>query len=435
MAGAAPPLSPTGDGGGVQKTGAAFGYVTTLFFAWGFVTSLIDPLIAAVRRVFDLTTAESMLTASAWFIAYGVFSIPAAFVLSRLGFSRAIIAALATMVAGTLIVPLATRLDQYSGILLALFVIASGVTLLQVAANPLVAALGSRKSSHFRLNFSQAFNSLGTTIGPYLGSSVLLTGGVFAAGAVVTEATRGESLRSIDLAFLAMGAFFAVLAFFIWTARKKINAAAQAGAPVEVASPFSAFASPWALFGALAIFLYVGSEVAIGGVLTNFLASEAILNRPEEEAGKMVSLYWGGAMIGRFVGSAILTRVPAGLLLAVCTVAAATLCAVVTQTSGPTAAYAALSIGLFNSIMFPTIFTLTLEKSSAPQSSVSGLLCTAIVGGAVLPVIAGQLADRAGSLNPAFYVPLLGYLGLTVFALAAARGRSSASKEQPATAH
>jgi len=305
-------------------------------------------------------------------------------------------------------------------VLLALFVIASGVTLLQVAANPLVAELGARKSSHFRLNFSQAFNSLGTTIGPWLGSHVLLTGGVFAAGAVVTVATRNESLRSIDAGFLAMGAFFALLAAFIFTARKKINAAAPAA--VAGASPLAAFGSPWALFGALAIFIYVGSEVAIGSMLTNFLNSEGILNIPLEEAGKMVAFYWGGAMIGRFAGSALLTRVPAGVLLAVCTVCAGLLCAVVTQTGGTTAAYAALSIGLFNSIMFPTIFTLTLERSSAPAAATSGLLVFGIIGGAVLPLVAGQIADAAGGvLTPAFYVPLLGYVALTVFAIAAAR--------------
>jgi len=407
-----------------RGTRMAFGYVTTLFFAWGFATSLIDPLIAAVRRVFDLSYTEAFFTTSAWFIAYGVASIPASYVLARLGYSRAIIAALATMVLGCLIVPVATMLDQYAGVLVALFVIASGVTLLQVAANPLVAELGSRNGSHFRLNFSQAFNSLGTTIGPWLGAHVLLTGGIFAAGAVVTVATRNESLRSIDSAFLAMGAFFAVLALFIFTARKKINAAAPVAGVGSPTSPLAAFASPWALFGALAIFIYVGAEVAIGSMLTNFLNSRDILDVPLETAGKMVALYWGGAMIGRFVGSVLLTRMPAGVLLAVCTVCAGLLCAVVTQTGGTTAAYAALSIGLFNSIMFPTIFTLTLERSGAPAAATSGLLVFGIIGGAILPLIAGRIADTSGgNLNLAFVVPLLGYVALTVFALAAARTR------------
>ena len=192
-----------------KGTGLAFAYVTTLFFAWGFVTSLIGPLIAAVRRVFELSYTEATLTTFAWFIAYGIASIPAAAILGRLGYSQAIIVALVTMVAGCLLVPIATLADFYPGVLIALFVIASGVTLLQVGANPLVAALGNPKSSHARLNFSQFFNSLGTTLGPLIAAPILLTGGVFAADAIITDpATRAESLRSIDLAFLAVGLFF-----------------------------------------------------------------------------------------------------------------------------------------------------------------------------------------------------------------------------------
>ncbi len=407
-----------------RGAGLAFAYVTSLFFAWGFATSLIDPLIAAVRRVFDLSYTESFLTTFAWFIAYGVASLPAAAVLSRLGYSRAIIAALLTMVVGCLIVPVATIVDFYPGILLALFVIASGVTLLQVAANPLVAELGSRKSSHFRLVFSQAFNSLGATVGPWLGAHVLLTGGVFAAGAVVTAATRGESLRSIDVAFLGMGAVFALIAGFIFSARKQINAAAparDAAASGGGASILTALKSRWAVFGALAIFVYVGSEVAVGNMLTNFLASPDVLNLELEQAGKMVPYYWGGAMIGRFVGSFLLTKVRAGVLLSICTVVAAGLCLVVTQTGGTTAAYAALAVGFFNSIMFPTIFTLTLERSSAPASATSGLLVFGIIGGAVLPLIAGRVADVSGDLNLGFFVPLAGYALLTIFAVVCAR--------------
>ena len=405
-----------------QGAGLAFAYVTTLFFAWGFATSLIDPLIAAVKRVFDLNNAEAFLTTLAWFIAYGLMSLPAAAVLGRLGYSRSIIGALVVMVAGCLIVPAAMAADWYPGVLIALFVIASGVTLLQVAANPLVAELGAPKGASSRLNLSQAFNSLGTTVGPWLGSHVLLTCGVFAAGAVVTAATRTQSLRSIDMAFLGMGAFFAVVAFFIFTARKKINAAAPAS--TAAVSPLKALSSPWAVFGALAIFLYVGSEVAIGGMLSNFLESPEILNAPIETAGKMVAIYWGGAMVGRFVGSAVLTQVRPGIVLAVCTVAAAVLCFVVSRIGGPTAAYAALSIGLFNSIMFPTIFTLTLERSTAPTSATSGLLVFGIIGGALLPQVAARIADAAGALQPAFVVPMLGYVGLTIFAVACIRTKA-----------
>ena len=411
------------DTGRPKGAGAAFGYVTTLFFAWGFATSLIDPLIAAVKRVFDLNNAEAFLTTFAWFIAYGLMSLPAAAVLGRLGYSRSIIGALIVMVAGCLIVPAATAADWYPGVLLALFVIASGVTLLQVAANPLVAELGSRKGASSRLNLSQAFNSLGTTIGPWLGSHVLLTGGVFAAGAVVTAATRSQSLRSIDMAFLSMGAFFALIAVFIFTARKAINAAAPKTTGAAV-SPFKALSSPWAIFGALAIFLYVGSEVAIGGMLTNFLESPDVLNAPIETAGKMVALYWGGAMVGRFIGSAVMTKVRPAVVLVCCTVAAAFLCLIVSQIGGPTAAYAVLSIGLFNSIMFPTIFTLTLERSTAPTSATSGLLVFGIIGGALLPQAAAHIADAADKLQPAFIVPMLGYVGLTLFAIGCIRSKA-----------
>jgi len=406
-----------------KGTGLAFAYVTTLFFAWGFVTSLIGPLIAAVRRVFELSYTEATLTTFAWFIAYGVASIPAAALLGRLGYSQAIIVALVTMVAGCLIVPIATLADFYPGVLIALFVIASGVTLLQVGANPLVAALGNPKSSHARLNFSQFFNSLGTTLGPLIAAPILLTGGVFAADAIITDpATRAESLRSIDLAFLAVGLFFAVVAGFIFTARKTINAAAPVPTAEDRMSPLVALKSRWAVFGALAIFFYVGSEVTIGDLLTNFLHSPEILNLPLATAGSMVAWYWGGAMVGRLVGGLLmLTKIPATTILIFNTAVAATLCLVVTQTSGTTAAYAAIAIGFFNSIMFPTIFTLTLERSTAPVPATSGLLVFGIIGGALLPPIAGQIADNSATLNPVFYVPLIGYLLLVGFAFAASR--------------
>jgi FHS family L-fucose permease-like MFS transporter len=316
--------------------------------------------------------------------------------------------------------------NGYPGVLLGLFVIASGVTLLQVGANPLVAALGPQKSSHARLNFSQFFNSLGTTLGPLLAAPILLTGGVFAADAVITDpAAREESLRSIDFAFLAVGLFFSVLAVFIFTARKTINAAAPVPTAEDRMSPLVALKSPWAVFGALAIFFYVGAEVTIGDLLTNFLHSPEILDIPLVAAGTMVSWYWGGAMMGRLVGGLLmLTKIKASVILTVNTVIAAALCLVVTQTSGTTAAYAAIAIGFFNSIMFPTIFTLTLERSSAPVPATSGLLVFGIIGGAVLPLIGGLIGDHSPTLNPVFYVPLIGYLILVAFAVLAARAKT-----------
>lgn len=401
------------------RTSAALASVTSLFFAWGFASSLIDPLIAALKRVFHLSYAEAFLTTFAWFIAYGAASLPAAWLLARLGYGRSIIGALLLMVLGCLLVPLATLADSYAAVLAALFIIACGVTLLQVAANPLVAELGPQATSHRRLNFVQAFNSLGTVIGPWLGSHLLLTGGVFAAGAVISAETRAASMRSIDLAFLGMGAFFAVVASLIFAARRTIEAAAPA--KVERAAPWRALGSPWACAGALAIFIYVGSEVTIGSMLTNFLASPESLNLPIAAAGQMVALYWAGALVGRFLGVALMRRLAAARLMIACAMAAAALCLLVSQSGGAVAGAAAISIGLFNSIMFPTIFTLTLERSQAPTSATSGLLVFGIIGGALTPPIAGLVADRAGALAPAFLVPLAGYLCLTGFAIACAR--------------
>jgi MFS transporter, FHS family, L-fucose permease len=398
----------------------AFATVTTLFFMWGFATASIDPLVPSVRAVFSLTYAEAMLTQFAFFLAYGLVSIPAAFVLERTGYARTILASLGAMILGCLLMPVATHLDAYPFVLVALFVIAAGITQLQVAANPLAALLGRPKGSHFRLTLSQTFNSLGTVIAPIIGSYIVLRGGVFAGHA--DAAMRSTTLRNVDTQFLLIAAVIVLLALFIWRLRRLLHVP-QEEAEAHV-SPFAAFGSRWALFGGLAIFLYVGAEVSIGSVMINFLHQPAILNVSFEKAGRLLSFYWGGAMVGRALGSLVLIRVPAGRALAVAAGAALLLCLVVTQASGEVAGFAAIAVGFFNSIMFPTIFTLTLERANAPTSSTSGLLCTAIVGGAVLPVITGLAADRIG-LAQAFVVPLLSYACILVFALAGARRRTT----------
>jgi MFS transporter, FHS family, L-fucose permease len=294
---------------------AAFASVTTLFFAWGFITVTVDPLIATLKAIYELTFAEVMLTQFSFFLAYGVISLPASALVAKLSYPKAIVAALAIMIGGCLCMLISTRVDSFSVVLVALFIIASGITVLQVAANPLAALLGTAERSHYRLTLSQAFNSLGTALAPYLISSIMLAGGIFVnkKHVAVTAAQRGESLRHIDIAFLIIAAVLALLAVFIWSIRQRLIG--SAARPEGRSAVIDAFRSQWAMYGASAIFLYVGAEVSIGSTMTNFLHQEDVLGYSMEQAGKLVSLYWGGAMVGRFIGSALLTRIGAGLLL------------------------------------------------------------------------------------------------------------------------
>jgi FHS family L-fucose permease-like MFS transporter len=408
------------------STRLAFASVTTLFFAWGFITSLIDPLVAAVKGIFSLSDFEAQLSASAFFIAYGVMSLPAAALLARRKSVTTVLIALVTMIAGCMLMLVAANVAVYPLVLLGLFILASGITILQVAANPLAAVLGRPDRSHFRLTLSQAFNSLGTFIGPYVGALLFLKGVEIEEGAALDPAVRAAALVGIDAAFLWIAVLIGLLALFIWYARRLIGSAARQAAR-EVSAPGSVLAmlgeaasSRWALLGGAAIFLYVGAEVAIGTQMALFLNSDDVLGIPLEQAGKMVSLYWGGAMIGRLAGSVLLTRMPATRLLAIFAGAAAAICLFVAVVGGMAAGYAALGIGLFNSIMFPVIFTLTLERSSASKEATSGFLCFAIVGGAFVPLLVGAVSG-ATSYATAFVVPAACYIVLLVFGLAAAR--------------
>lgn len=406
------------------STGLAFACVTTLFFAWGFITSLIDPLVASVKGIFSLSDVEAQLSASAFFIAYGVMSLPAAALLARRKSVATVLIALALMVAGCMVMLLATNMSLYPLVLFGLFVLASGITILQVAANPLAAGLGRADRSHLRLTFSQALNSLGTFIGPYLGATLFLKGVEIKEGQELTDSVRAAALTGIDFAFLLIAVMIVALALFIWSSRRLIAAAAPvtSGKPPAgiTAMLREATSSRWALLGGAAIFLYVGAEVAIGTQMALFLHSDAVLGVPLEQAGKMVSIYWGGAMIGRLVGAALLARMRAPALLGVFAAIACAICLFVVTIGGAASGYAALSIGLFNSIMFPVIFTLTLERSTASQEATSGFLCFSIVGGAAIPILVG-LVSGATSYARAFIVPAICYALLLGFALAAGR--------------
>jgi len=411
-------------------------------------------LVAAVKGIFSLSDLQAQLGASAFFISYGVVSLPAAVLVARHRAVPSILVALAMMIVGCVLMLIAANLAVYLVLLLGLFVMASGITVLQVAANPLAAALGDPRYSHFRLTLAQAFNSVGTFLGPYIGATLFLKGLDVKAGTAVSEIARVKALIGIDRAYFWIAGLIAVLLVFFFVVRRTVNAAAPQSVndSVGMLALFrEAAASRWAMLGATAIFLYVGAEVAIGTQLAFVLSSDAVwglTDAPEmvgpiarfmqldatpgvslEEAGKAVSLYWGGAMIGRLAGVALLARVDAARLLAIFTAVAATMCGYVGLFGGVSGGFVALSIGLFNSIMFPTIFTLTLERSTARQEATSGLLCTAIVGGAFIPPLTGLVSGSIG-YTAAFVVPMACYSLLCIFALSSRRA-SIVTRDHP----
>lgn len=414
------------------KTTTAFVSVTILFFAWGFISSNNDPLLTALKAIFDLNWSEALLTQFVSFIASGLISLPAAALINRVGAVKAILVSLLTMAFGCFFMQLGTGAQIYGLILLALFIIACGITSLQVAANPLIAALGPASASHFRLTLAQTFNSLGVVIGVHFGSKIMLSSEILSikkdilTGAVehITDAAqRSGALSAVADAFLIMGiAIICLMAFVFWQ-RKAIESASVTLTSEKGASVLDALGSKWAVFGAIVIGLYVGAEVSIGSIMIKFLNGVDIMNLPLETAGKyLANLYWGGALVGRLIGSYLLTRVRATHLLTIAATCATFLCLVVAVSTGHIAGYAALGVGIFNSIMFPTIFTITLERAGVAQSSTSGLLCLAIVGGAILPVSVGAIADST-NLSMSFFVPLFAYLVIAIFAILAGRQR------------
>jgi FHS family L-fucose permease-like MFS transporter len=386
-----------------------------LFFAWGFICANNDPLIAALRRIFNVSYTEALLTHIVFFAAFGTMALPAAALLGRLGAIGTMMSALAVMLAGCLIVQATAWVPWFPLLLAGLFVLASGIVTLQVAANPLAAMLGPLDRSHFRLTLAQSFNSLGVVAGVQFGSALILADPVFAgAEPLLSEAARAAGLAAVQRAFLTIAALLLLLMAMLWIVRRSIERASPHATGASGIA--DAFRSRWALFGAVTIALYVGAEVAIGSVMIAFLADPATLGLSMAAAGVwLATFYWGGALAGRFVGSWLLTRIAAPRLLFAAAIAAALLCGAALLAPGPIAALCALAIGLFNSIMFPTIFSLTLERSTASVAATSGLLCVAISGGAVVPLLVGQVADRAG-LGWIFVVPLAAYIVIAAFA-------------------
>lgn len=371
-----------------------------------------------------LSYTEALLVQIVFFAAFGIVSLPAAALLVRLGAIRTVLTALAMMIAGCLIVQTIAWVPRFTLLLGGLFVLASGIVTLQVAANPLAAALGPPARAHFRLTLAQSFNALGVVVGVHFGAALLLGGDIFqGTGALVSETAQRAGLVAVQRAFLTIAALVALLLCAVWLVRRPIEAAAPKSE--EVSRIGDAFRSRWAWFGAGTLALYVGAEVSIGSIMISFLADPGTLGLSFAEAGRwLANFYWGGALVGRFLGSWLLTRVAASRVLTGAALVAMLLCVATLVAPGPAAARCALAIGLFNSVMFPTIFSLTLQRSTATPAATSGLLCVAIAGGASIPLLVGQVADRAG-LGWVFAIPLAAYAGILAFALAVSRGASS----------
>ena len=405
---------------------AAFAVVTTLFFMWGFVTVLNDPLVPFLKRVFGLNYFRAGLIQFAFFSAYFIFSIPSAKMIDAIGYKKTMVIGVITMGLGALLFIPAAMVASYVSFLLALMVLAGGITALQVAANPYVAVLGPPATASSRLNLSQAFNSVGTTIAPYLGGQLILSATRKNLETVqqlvgdALQAQRVHELSSIQPPYLIIGLCLLVLGVAIGMFKLPVLLGAEKHGKLKSESVWK---HSHLVLGAIGIFVYVGAEVAIGSYLINYFTQPNIGNISELEAAKFVSFYWGGAMIGRFIGSAILQKVSTGKVLGIAALVASLLVFATMLTTGHVAMWSVILVGLFNSVMFPSIFTLGIAELGPLTGDGSGLLVMAIVGGALIPPAQGWLADHIG-LQHAFILPAVCYLYIIYYAF-------KGSKPQP----
>jgi FHS family L-fucose permease-like MFS transporter len=404
---------------------AALAMVTTLFFMWGFLTCLNDILVPHLKPIFDLTYAKIMFIQFAFFSAYFVFSVPLGKLVERIGYKWTMVGGLFTMGLGALLFIPAASVPSYPVFLFALIVLAGGITALQVSANPYVAVLGPARTASSRLNLAQAFNSLGTTIAPYLGGLFILSAApksmdeIRQMPAQVLQAYRLHQASSIKLPYLVLGLIAIALAATIATF--KLPPIPEAERRAGDKSPQT---SLWKyrhlVLGAVGIFVYVGAEVSIGSFLVNYFSQHDIGNISEKVAAGFVSLYWLGAMVGRFIGSAILQKVRTGIVLGTAAIVACLLVATSMLSTGHVAMWSIILVGLFNSVMFPSIFTLGIAELGPLTGEGSGILIMAIVGGAILPVLVGALADRIG-IHHAFLLPAICYVYIVYYGFKGSR--------------
>ncbi len=434
-------------GSSVRVTGAtattntsAMAMVTTLFFMWGFVTCLNDILIPHLKAIFHLNYAAVMFVQFAFFSGYFVFAFPSGKIVEWIGYKSTMVAGLLTMAVGALLFVPAASVPAFAFFLAALVIVAAGMTALQVSANPYVSVLGPPQTASSRLNLTQAFNSLGTTVAPFFGSWLILAAAPKTAAEInkmspaVLHAYRLQEASSVKLPYLLIAGVLIALAIVIALFKLPVisHEKEDATAGHATTAPVSLWKQRHLMLGVLGIFLYVGAEVSIGSFLVNYFSQPYIGAMTEKQAAFYVSFYWGGAMVGRFIGSAVLQKLPTGSVLGAVALAACALVILSMLTVGSVAMWTMILVGLFNSVMFPSIFTLGIAGLGARTGEGSGLLVAAIVGGAILPVIQGALADNpAIGIHHAFVLPVLCYLYICFYGfkgskqIASSGGRTS----------
>lgn len=394
----AAPAAGTQSGRQAGGYGPALSLLASLFFMWGFITVINNTLLPHLRSVFELSYTQTTLIESVWFIAYFVASIPSAKLIERIGYQKSLVIGLLIMAAGSLGMMLAASIPSYGVTLAMLFVIASGITLLQVAANPYVAVVGKPETASSRLNLVQAMNSAGTMLAPAFGAYLILgrsKGGTAESGVVLTHAERLADAQSVILPYGLVAVVLIVLAIVI--ARFPLPAIGSATSRVsrEERKKHSLWKHRNLVFGVPAIFIYLIAEIGVANLFVNFVSQPDIANLTHEQAGKYLTFLWGGMMVGRFVGSALMQRIRAETVLAGCSIGAFVVMLVTVFAHGEVAMWSLILVGLFHSIMFPTIFTLGIRGLGPLTEEGSGLLIMAIAGGALV-VVQGWLADQYG---------------------------------------
>ena len=429
----APITSSAGEGGSIladpRAQRSALTLLASLFFMWGFITVINNTLLPHLRSVFDLNYFQTSLFEFAWFIAYFFASIPSAKLIEAIGYKKSMVTGLVVMAAGALLMIPAAQIPSYWLVLTALFIVASGVTLLQVAANPYVAVVGPPETASSRLNLVQAFNSLGTTLAPLFGGYLILgrsVSGNAEAGKVLTQAERLADAQSVQLPYFIVAVVLVILAVVIARYKLPDLAGSTRGVVAKERKSQSLWKHRNLVLGIPAIFIYLIAEIGVSNLFINFVSSPDIGNLTHAQASNYLFLLWGGMMVGRFVGSFWMRKVDPGKVLAIFSILAFVVMVITAFASGPVAMWSLIAVGLFHSIMFPTIFTLGIKGLGALTEEGSGLLVMAIAGGALF-IVHGILADKFG-LQISFLLTAVCELYVLFYAL---WGSKVAVEEEP----